>query len=146
MTILLTHPTALFIVGDFNHPDIDWTTLTSILTNLEDFVFQHNLTQHNDTSLTISLAGLRAFLLYVDFSSCLASNNIEYVWCAIKEAIYKGMNLFIPKVLIRSQCFNILGPMLSAPICIQIDKTILSVWMQVYKSMGADKKFSFLWW
>ena len=49
-----------------------------------------------------NLSGLCDFLLDIDFSSCLASANIEYVWSAIKQAIYTGMDLFIPKVRIRS--------------------------------------------
>ena len=49
-----------------------------------------------------NLTGLCDFLLDIDFSSCLASNNTEYVWSAIKQAIYTGMDLFIPKVRIRS--------------------------------------------
>ena len=49
-----------------------------------------------------NLTGLCNFLLDIDFSSCLGSNNTEYVWSAIKQAIYTGMDLFIPKVRIRS--------------------------------------------
>ena len=41
-----------------------------------------------------NLTGLCNFLLDFDLSSCLASVNIEYVWSAIKQAIYTGMNLF----------------------------------------------------
>ena len=49
-----------------------------------------------------NLTGLCDFLLDIDFSSCLASNNTEYVWSARKQVIYTGMDLFIPKVRIRS--------------------------------------------
>lgn len=53
-----------------------------------------------------NLTGLCNFLLDFDFS-CLASVNIEYVWSAIKQAIYTGMDLFIPKVRIRSHQYPI---------------------------------------
>ena len=36
--------------------------------------------------------------MYIDFSPCLLSNDIEFVWSTIKSAVYSGMNLFIPKV------------------------------------------------
>ena len=54
-----------------------------------------------------NLTGLCNFLLDFDFSPCLASVNIEYVWSAIKQAIYTGMDLFIPKVRIRSHQYPI---------------------------------------
>ena len=54
-----------------------------------------------------NLSGLCNFLLDFDFSSCLASANIEYIWTAIKQAIYTGMGLFIPKVRIRSHQYPI---------------------------------------
>ena len=54
-----------------------------------------------------NLTGLCNFLLDFDFSSCLASVNTEYVWSAIKQAIYTGMDQFIPKVRIRSHQYPI---------------------------------------
>ena len=49
-----------------------------------------------------NLTGLCDFLQDNDFSSCLACNNTECIWSAIKQAIYTGMDQFIPKVRIRS--------------------------------------------
>ena len=40
-----------------------------------------------------------------DFSPCLLSNDIEFIWSIIKNAIYSGMNLFIPKVRLRKHQF-----------------------------------------
>lgn len=41
---------------------------------------------------------LCSYLLDFNFSPCLLSQDAELVWYAIKNAIYEGMNFFIPKV------------------------------------------------
>ena len=38
-----------------------------------------------------------SFLLDVDFSVCLQSNDIEFIWTMIKSSVYYAMCLFIPK-------------------------------------------------
>ena len=45
--------------------------------------------------------GLCSFLLDADFSTCLQSEDVEFVWSSLKNMIYTGMNLFIPKVRLR---------------------------------------------
>ena len=42
--------------------------------------------------------GLLAYMLDCDFSECLQSDNIEFVWAYIKSCIYCAINLYIPKV------------------------------------------------
>ena len=42
-----------------------------------------------------------SFLMDADFSHCLQSEDVEYIWLSIKNIILAGMNLFIPKVRIR---------------------------------------------
>ena len=42
-----------------------------------------------------------SYLLDYDFMSCLQSQDAEHIWTIIKNAIYEGMNMFIPKVRIR---------------------------------------------
>jgi len=37
------------------------------------------------------------FLMDIDFNHCLYSTDLEHIWWCIKNAIYAGMNLFIPK-------------------------------------------------
>ena len=50
-------------------------------------------------------ASLCSYLMDTDFSPCLLSNDIEFIWSIIKNAIYSGMNLFIPKVRLRKHQF-----------------------------------------
>ena len=153
------------IVGDFNLPDIHWSSLscTSILSHhFCDFIFDFNLSQHVMvpthtqgnvldlvvTSPDVNISNLMvthpapciasdhfiisfipqcnspchnnhkpmyvfnfskadydsicSFLLDVDFSVCLQSSNIEFIWAVIKSVIYHAMCLFIPKFCLRS--------------------------------------------
>ena len=46
--------------------------------------------------------GLCDSLLETDFSSCFLSNCVELVWCFIKHTILHAMDLFIPKVRVKS--------------------------------------------
>ena len=48
------------------------------------------------------LLGLCDYLLSSDISLCLSLNDIELVWSTLKNLIYLAMNLFIPKVRLRS--------------------------------------------
>ena len=41
--------------------------------------------------------GLCNYLLDIDYSLCLQSGSIEYVWSYLKGVILSGMNMFIPK-------------------------------------------------
>ena len=51
-------------------------------------------------------SSLCSYLMDTDFSPCLLSNVIEFMWSIIKNAIYSGMNLFIPKVRLKSSSFH----------------------------------------
>ena len=55
--------------------------------------------------------GMCAYLMDVDFSFCLTSLDIEFVWCCIISVIYKAMFLFIPKVY--AKCYQ--GPKWHTP-------------------------------
>ena len=160
LTSLSQEENNLIIIGDFNLPDICWTSLTgsSSLSNLFcDFVFESNLSQlvsgpthvkgntldlllTNNENLICQLSvqstptsqlsdhynicfhmvycpstsrrhsplsvfdyskadyeGLCNYLLDIDYSFCLQSGSIEYVWSYLKSVILTGMNMFIPK-------------------------------------------------
>lgn len=47
------------------------------------------------------LGALCDHLLDTDFSDCLYSDNVEYVWSSIKSSILNAMNIYIPKVRIK---------------------------------------------
>ena len=153
----------VIIVGDFNLPDINWSTLTgtsSLSSSFCDLIFDYNLVQfvdspthikgnildillsnttfihnvHVEPSQLISsdhfmvlfsivcdikpvrrhmvkyifdfknvdMEGLLMFLLEYDFDNCYCSNNIEHVWAIIKTAMLRAMNLYIPKVRVKT--------------------------------------------
>ena len=148
------------IVGDFNFPDINWSSLTgssSLSNSFCEFVFDCNLTQHVmhpthvrgnildlvftsshvdveqlsiHTSSKISFSdhfiisfiphshmvspatprlgyifdysnadfdSICSFLMDLDFTVCLQSNDIEFIWATIKSFIFEAMSLFVPK-------------------------------------------------
>ena len=41
------------------------------------------------------------YLLDIDYSVCLQSDSIEYVWSYLKNAILSGKEMFIPKKLVK---------------------------------------------
>ena len=45
--------------------------------------------------------GLCSFLMDYDFSLLLSSNNVEFMWCFLKNSIHTAMNFYIPKVRLR---------------------------------------------
>ena len=49
------------------------------------------------------MEGLFTYLLDYDFGYCFQINDIEQVWAVIKRAILKAMNLYIPKVKMKSR-------------------------------------------
>ena len=49
------------------------------------------------------MEGLLTYLLDYDFGYCFQINDIEQVWAVIKRAILKAMNLYIPKVKMKSR-------------------------------------------
>ena len=156
----------VIIVGDFNLPDICWSTLmgqSPFSNSFCDFVCEYNLSQlvdcpthakgnildlvltstedtisellvtephpllptdHHTISFNIQYVtqskqsnewryvfdfskadfeGLCNHLLETDFSVCYNSTDVEGVWSVIKHAILHAMNLYIPKVKIKSQ-------------------------------------------
>ena len=163
---LATSHDPIIFLGDFNLPDINWSSLSCTSFNSTlfcDFVFQYNLSQlvkssthiHGNTldlvltndpdlvsdlsvhsqasraitsdhfiiSFSISpfplpmtcnepiyvfdypkvdLLGLCDYLLLFDFTLYSTSNDIEVQWSTLKKIIYHGMDLFIPKVRLRS--------------------------------------------
>ena len=157
---------SVVIVGDFNFPDICWSTLSGsspISNAFCDFVYESNLTQlvdcsthimgntldlllTNNASLISNLTieqphplissdhytisfkiklqlshkckekghslvfdyskgdytGLCDHLLDADFGIYFQSSDIEHVWSVIKQNFLTAMNLFIPKVRLKS--------------------------------------------
>jgi hypothetical protein len=157
---LLSQSEHVIIVGDFNLPDINWSSLTGVSPFSKrfcEFIFDSNLIQlvenpthmkgnildlvltttnnvrdlvvdtsnysitsdHYVVSFKIEFSmltnntrqvpyvfdykhadmdGLLEYMLNCDFSECLQSDNIEFVWAYIKSCIYCAINLYIPKV------------------------------------------------
>ena len=154
LTKLASSTDHVVIVGDFNLPDINWSSLngtstfsnsfcpTHIKGNILDIVLSNtNFIQNAsvEPSQLVSsdhfivsfnnfqrlkkkevlyvfdynhadMDSLREFLFDCDFNKCFQSSNIEYVWKFIKGSICHAMDLFIPKVKLRSskhpRCFN----------------------------------------
>ena len=46
--------------------------------------------------------GLCSYLLDIDFSSCLQSDDVEFIWSCIKGSLLNGILLFTPKVKIHA--------------------------------------------
>ena len=46
--------------------------------------------------------GLRNHLANIDFSPCLQSHDIEYIWSFIESSVITAMNLFIPQIKIHN--------------------------------------------
>ena len=42
--------------------------------------------------------GILSYLFDFDYSSCLQSHDVEFIWHTIKNSIHTAMNIFIPKV------------------------------------------------
>ena len=49
--------------------------------------------------------GILSYLFDLDYSQCLQSQDVESIWCMIKNSIYNAMDLFIPKVRLRRHQF-----------------------------------------
>ena len=49
--------------------------------------------------------GILSYLFDFDYTSCLQSHNVEFVWLTIKNSIYTAMDIFIPKVRLRHHQF-----------------------------------------
>ena len=108
--------------------------LDLILTNFEHMISNLSITQHNPFiqsdhfMITFKLAqnivqptpreiklgfnysqadwdGLYSYLLDTDFSTCLNSESIEFVWNTIKGTIHDAMHLFIPRERPRSTIY-----------------------------------------
>ena len=52
-----------------------------------------------------NMPGLCSFLENSDFSHCFLSCDVDHVWSSIKLIIQQAMDLFIPKVKLRSHQF-----------------------------------------
>ena len=49
--------------------------------------------------------GLSSFFMDTDFSQLLSSNDVNLIWSSLKNIIYSGMNIFIPKVRLKKNQF-----------------------------------------
>lgn len=49
--------------------------------------------------------GILSYLFDFDYSQCLLSQDVESIWCTIKNSIYNAMTMFIPKVRLRRHQF-----------------------------------------
>ena len=45
--------------------------------------------------------GLCDYLLDIDFSHLFSLTDVEFIWSSLKNAIYTGMDIFIPKVRLK---------------------------------------------
>ena len=48
------------------------------------------------------MEGLLMYLLEYDSDKCYCSNDIEHVWAIIKRAMLRAMNLYTPKVKVKT--------------------------------------------
>lgn len=159
-----SHCKDIVLLGDFNMPDIDWSTLSSsshLSVSFCDFIFDLNLSQlidkpthtkgnildliltnscHRITNINISppknilnsdhsiidfslshsvtphskvlpqyvfdfpkadYNGLCSFLMDINYSPLLSSDDVNFIWSSLKSIIYSGMNLYVPKVRLR---------------------------------------------
>ena len=51
------------------------------------------------------LVGLSFYIFDFDFSPCLSSSDVEFVWAFIRDAIYSGFDLFVPSIRLRTKSF-----------------------------------------
>ena len=152
---LLSRYDNVIFTGDFNLPDINWSSLSAHSSSSNafcDFIFDNNFTQFvdrpthsggnvldlvlstdleiidnllvfqprnslrsdhfmisNDTLvfdfLKANMPGLCSFLENSDFNHCFLSCDVDHVWSSIKLIIQQAMDLFIPKVKLRSHQF-----------------------------------------
>ena len=51
--------------------------------------------------------GLNEFLLASDFSVCYESSDVNFIWSSLKAILVSSMDMFIPKVKLRSKQFPV---------------------------------------
>ena len=51
------------------------------------------------------LEGLSSYLFDFDFSPSLSSSDVAFVWAFIRDAIYSGLDLFVPRTRLRTKSF-----------------------------------------
>ena len=71
------------------------TFLPSQTPNLCIIIFDYTKVNFND---------LCSFLLDFDFSICLQSHNIEFIWTTIRSLILEAISLFVPKIHLKRRC------------------------------------------
>ena len=76
--------------------------------SIVSFTLTHSVTPHPEVTPhyvfdfpKADYSGLCSFLMDINFSPLLSSDNINFIWFSLKTIIYSGMNLFIPKVKLR---------------------------------------------
>ena len=53
----------------------------------------------------IDFEGLNDYLLNIDFSPCMTSCDVEFIWSYIKDHLRQGLDLFVPKIHLRAKRF-----------------------------------------
>ena len=51
------------------------------------------------------IVGLCLYLVDFDFSPCFNSTDVEFVWSFIRDAIYRGFDLFVPSVRLKPKAY-----------------------------------------
>ena len=91
-------PTAQF--SDHFNISFHIVSCAPISRRCEPFVFDYS---------KADFAGFCNYLLDINYSVCLQSDSIEYVWSYLKNAILSGMEMFIyPKKVGETQTFSTL--------------------------------------
>ena len=86
--------------------DLDVYCLTE--TWLSNSIFDQEILPTNNNIYHLPNAnydGILSYLFDLDYSQCLQSQDVESIWCMIKNSIYNAMDLFIPKVRLRRHQF-----------------------------------------
>ena len=78
-----------------------WTKCASISNYLIHVTLSY-LLWCADVYTLLLFTGLCDHLLDIDFSNCLQSNAVEHVWSSIKSVILKAMDIYIPKVRLKT--------------------------------------------
>ena len=89
---------------------------THYFINTDHFLVSFNIAQCSTPATLIpasivrdfskaDLEGLCLYLFDFDFSPCFISTDVEFVWSFIRDTIYKGFDLFVPSVRLKSKAY-----------------------------------------
>ena len=106
------------VVTNLHHQITSLTVIqdTHHFLNTDHFLVSFNIAQcfapatHIPASIVrdfskADLEGLCLYLVDFDFSPCFISTDVEFVWSFIRDAIYRGFDLFVPSARLKSKAY-----------------------------------------